>query len=37
MAGKKGAVVQLQAEVSTQDDWEKLITRDGLIGMSLNI
>lgn len=29
---KKGAQVQLQAEISTEEDWEKLLERDGLIG-----
>ncbi|KAL0274971.1 UNVERIFIED_CONTAM: hypothetical protein PYX00_002978 [Menopon gallinae] len=31
MAGKKGQVVQLQTEVNNEEDWEKLLTREGLI------
>ncbi|CAG2061383.1 unnamed protein product, partial [Timema podura] len=31
MAGKKGAMVQLQLEVNTEDEWRKMLTREGLI------
>lgn len=29
---KKGQPVQLQAEINNDDEWEKLLQRDGLIG-----
>lgn len=32
MAGKKGQVVQLQTEVNNEEEWERLLTREGLIG-----
>jgi len=32
MAGKKCQVVQLQLEVNTEEEWEKLLLKDGLIG-----
>jgi hypothetical protein len=33
MAGrKKGEATQLPIEVGTQDEWEKLLTKEGLIG-----
>lgn len=28
---KKGTQVQLQVEISTEEDWEKLLEREGLI------
>lgn len=31
-AGKKNAQVQLQAELNTDDEWSKFLTRDGLLG-----
>ncbi|KAJ9595880.1 hypothetical protein L9F63_012939, partial [Diploptera punctata] len=31
MAGKKGQVVQLQLEVNTNEEWQKLLETDGLI------
>lgn len=31
-AGKKAAQVQLQAELNTDDEWNKFIQRDGLLG-----
>ncbi|KAK6626516.1 hypothetical protein RUM44_008989 [Polyplax serrata] len=31
MAGKKGQTTQLQVEVNTEEDWEKLLAREGLI------
>lgn len=37
MAGKKGQATQLQVEVNNEEDWEKLLTREGLIGKVLNI
>jgi len=36
MAGKKGQVVQLQLEVNTEEEWEKLLLKDGLIGKHCN-
>ncbi|KAL4705321.1 hypothetical protein ACJJTC_019007 [Scirpophaga incertulas] len=30
-AGKKAAQVQLQAELNTDDDWNKFLLRDGLL------
>lgn len=30
--GKKAAQVQLQAELNTEDDWNKFLLRDGLLG-----
>jgi len=36
MAGKKGQVVQLQLEVNTEEEWEKLLLKDGLIGKNCN-
>lgn len=32
MAGKKGQVVQLQLEVNTEEQWQKLLEKDGLTG-----
>jgi hypothetical protein len=32
MAGKKGQVVQLQSEVNTEEEWNKLLEKDGLVG-----
>lgn len=32
MAGKKGAVVQLQTEVNTDEEWEKIVSKEGLLG-----
>lgn len=29
---KKGQPVQLQAEINSDEEWEKLLQRDGLIG-----
>lgn len=29
---KKGAQIQLQIEVENDEDWEKLVEREGLIG-----
>lgn len=29
---KKGGAVQLQIEVETEEDWNKLVKREGLIG-----
>lgn len=29
---KKGAAIQLQIEVEDDEDWEKLVEREGLIG-----
>jgi len=37
MAGKKGQVVQLQLEVNTEEEWKKLLLKDGLIGKHLLI
>lgn len=34
-AGKKAAQVQLQAELNSDDDWNKFILRDGLLGKSV--
>lgn len=31
-AGKKAAQVALQAELNNDDDWNKFLTRDGLLG-----
>lgn len=31
-AGKKNAQVQLQAELNTDEDWNKFLQRDGLLG-----
>lgn len=31
-AGKKAAQVQLQAELNTDEDWNKFLQRDGLLG-----
>lgn len=31
-AGKKAAQVQLQAELNTDDEWNKFLKRDGLLG-----
>lgn len=31
-AGKKAAQVQLQAELNTDDEWNKFLNRDGLLG-----
>jgi hypothetical protein len=36
MAGKKGQLVQLQLEINTEEEWEKLLLRDGLIGKHCN-
>ena len=36
MASKKGQVVQLQLEVNTEEEWEKLLLKDGLIGKHYN-
>lgn len=33
-AGKKAAQVQLQAELNTDEEWNKFLTRDGLLGES---
>jgi hypothetical protein len=33
-AGKKAAQVQLQAELNTDDEWNKFLHRDGLLGKS---
>lgn len=30
---KKGQATQLQLEVQNDDDWERLLDKDGLIGM----
>lgn len=32
MAGKKSQVVQLQLEVNTEEQWQKLLEKDGLTG-----
>jgi hypothetical protein len=32
MASKKGQVVQLQLEVNTEEQWQKLLEKDGLTG-----
>lgn len=32
MAGKKSQVVQLQLEVNTEEQWKKLLEKDGLTG-----
>jgi hypothetical protein len=32
MAGKKGQIVQLQLEVNTEEQWQKLLEKDGLTG-----
>lgn len=34
-SGKKGAQVQLQAEINTSEEWEKLLEKEGLIGWFL--
>lgn len=34
MAGKKGVAVALQTEVNTEDEWAKLLEREGLVGNS---
>uniref|UniRef100_A0A1B6CPK3 Thioredoxin domain-containing protein n=1 Tax=Clastoptera arizonana TaxID=38151 RepID=A0A1B6CPK3_9HEMI len=31
MAGKKGTAVALQAEINTEEDWEKMLEKEGLI------
>lgn len=31
-AGKKAAQVQLQAELNTDDEWNKFLNREGLLG-----
>lgn len=31
-AGKKGAQLQLQAEINNDDEWSKLLEKEGLIG-----
>ncbi|XP_069701434.1 thioredoxin domain-containing protein 3 homolog [Periplaneta americana] len=31
MAGKKGQVVQLQSEINTEEDWQSLLAKEGLI------
>lgn len=31
-AGKKAAQVQLQAELNTNEEWNKFLQRDGLLG-----
>lgn len=31
-AGKKAAQLQLQAELATDDEWNKFLQRDGLLG-----
>jgi hypothetical protein len=36
MAGKKGQVAQLQLEVNTEEEWEKLLLKNGLIGKHCN-
>jgi hypothetical protein len=36
MAGKKGQVVQLQSEVNTEEEWNKLLEKDGLVGKYCN-
>lgn len=36
MAGKKGQVVQLQSEVNTEEEWNKLLEKDGLVGKQSN-
>jgi hypothetical protein len=36
MAGKKGQVVQLQLEVNTEEQWQKLLEKDGLTGKHCN-
>lgn len=32
--GKKAAQVQLQAELNTDDEWNKFLNREGLLGAS---
>lgn len=32
MAGKKGAAVALQTEVGTEEEWQKLLEKEGLVG-----
>lgn len=34
-AGKKAAQVQLQAELNSDDDWNKFMLRDGLLGKTI--
>ncbi|XP_049809554.1 uncharacterized protein LOC126252693 [Schistocerca nitens] len=31
MAGKKGAIVQLQAEINTDEEWDKILAKEGLL------
>jgi hypothetical protein len=38
MAGrKKGEATQLQIEVNTEEEWEKLLLKEGLIGSLFNL
>lgn len=34
---KKGQAVQLQQELSSDEDWDKMLQRDGLIGRYANL
>lgn len=34
---KKGQPVQLQAEINNDDEWEKLLQKDGLIGKTFKV
>lgn len=33
MAGKKGKEIQLQQEIETQEEWEDMLSKEGLCGM----
>lgn len=36
MAAKKGAQIQFQVDITTEEEWSKLMERQGLVGKNFN-